>query len=252
MSTGLAVTEWGAGPCVVLIHGGTPQGGAVAFEAQRPLAERWRLILPDRPGHGATPRDGREDFARDAELIAPLLDGGAHLVGHSYGGMVALCIASDHPETVRSLTLIEPPAYTLAIDDPAVAEMRRRNRELFENPRLEPAALVRSFFELVGIDLPVDILPPQAIAAVAGSLTDIRNPDDAEFDMAKLALGRYPRLVLTSGRISGFEAIARAFVISTGATHKIIPGTDHTVQNAGEPVNKLLEALWSDPSSTPL
>ena len=245
MSTPLAVTEWGAGPTVVLIHGGTPQGGAPAFAAQRPLANRWRLVLPDRPGHGSTPRDGREDFERDAKLIAPLLEGGAHLVGHSYGGIVALLVAITHPASVRSLTLIEPPAYTLAPDDPAVVEMRQRNRELFEHPPGDHADLIRAFFSLVGINVPVELLPPEALAALARDLTDIRSPDDIELNMAAVAVGGYPLLVLTSGRTPGFEGVAEALVTGAGATHEVVAGTDHTVQNGGHPVNVLLEELWS-------
>ena len=76
-------TEWGSGPRVLLVHGGTPGGGADAFGAQKDLEQRWHLILPDRPGHGQSPRLGREDFERDADLLGPLVGDGAHLVGHS-------------------------------------------------------------------------------------------------------------------------------------------------------------------------
>jgi pimeloyl-ACP methyl ester carboxylesterase len=75
------VEEWGTGPTVILVHGGGA-GGAANFQQQKPLAEHWRLLLPDRPGHGRTPAYGREDFEKDAPLIADLLDNGAHLVGH--------------------------------------------------------------------------------------------------------------------------------------------------------------------------
>ncbi len=241
----LAVTEWGDGPTVVLVHGGTPEGGAVAFRAQRPLEARWHLILPDRPGHGGTPRLGREDFARDASLVAPLLGAAAHLVGHSYGGMVALCLALQRPEAVRSLTLIEPPAYSLAPDDPAVVEMQRANRALFEHPPADHAELVGSFFRLVGIDVPVGALPPPALDRLASDLADMRSPHEAVIDPEELATGGYPILVLTSGRTPAFEAIAGTIAERAGATHTVVPGTGHAVQDAGEPVNELLEELWS-------
>ena len=147
------VTEWGDGDRVVLVHGGTPGGGAAAFAAQKDLEQRWHLVLPDRPGHGQTPRQGREDFERDADLIAPLLEDGSHLVGHSYGGMVALTMAVQRPDVVRSLTLIEPPAFCFAKGDPVVDEMARANRELFTNPPDDPVETMRTFFGLVGIDM---------------------------------------------------------------------------------------------------
>jgi pimeloyl-ACP methyl ester carboxylesterase len=48
---------------VVLVHGGGA-GAAAAFAHQRPLAERFELVLPDRPGAGATPADGPQDAER--------------------------------------------------------------------------------------------------------------------------------------------------------------------------------------------
>jgi pimeloyl-ACP methyl ester carboxylesterase len=135
------------------VHGGTPGVGAEAFAAQRPLAQRRHLVLPDRPGHGQTPAEGREDFERDAALLAPLLGpGGAHVVGHSYGGVVALYIAAGHPERVRSLTLIEPPAFWLAPEDPATVAMSAANRTLIEDPPSDPWETLERFFALVGME----------------------------------------------------------------------------------------------------
>jgi pimeloyl-ACP methyl ester carboxylesterase len=241
------LTRWGAGPQVVLIHGGTPGGGAEAFASQKPLADHWSLVLPDRPGHGQTVPQGREDFERDADLLAPLLTGGAHLVGHSYGGLVALYMAAHQPQSVRSLTLIEPPAYWLAQGDPVVDDMSRANRELFENPPPNPVEFVRSFFALVGIDLQIpESAPAEPFRPIAEGIANIRGPQDAKLEASELASGGYPIQVLTSGRIPGFEGIAAALVAKTGATHLVVRGTDHAVQTSGEQVNPLLARFWSD------
>ena len=206
------VTRWGSGPPVVLVHGGTPQGGAVAFAAQEPLAQRWTLLLPDRPGHGGTPAAGREDFERDADLLLPLLDpAGAHLVGHSYGAVVALVMAARRPEAVRSLIVIEPPAFCFARDTPVVAAMAKENRRLFEDPPDDPAVLLKDFFALTGIPAPTqlpDPLPPP-LARVAASFGDIRGPYEAEIDAAPLRDAGFPMLVLTSGRVPGFDSSPR-------------------------------------------
>ena len=120
------VTRWGQqGPRVVLVHGsaqGSSVGGDRHFNAQERLAERgWQLLVPDRPGHGRSPDPGRPDDAEaDGALVADLLGDGAHLVGHSFGGCVALAAAAKRPEAVRSLTIIEPAMAALAVNKPVV------------------------------------------------------------------------------------------------------------------------------------
>src|SRR5262249_15362514 len=88
---------------------------------QQPLADRFQLIVPDRPGHGRSPDPGRPDGAEaDGLWVADLLEEGAHLVGHSFGGAVALAAAARRPPAVRSLTLIEPAMHKFANDYPRV------------------------------------------------------------------------------------------------------------------------------------
>ena len=246
---GVHTSQWGAAG-VVLVHGGTPGGGADAFAAQRPLAERWHMLLPDRPGHGKTPARGREDFERDAALLSPLLGpSGAHLVGHSYGGVVAIYIAAQHPDLVRSLTLIEPPAFWLAPHDKATVAMSEANRALTNDPPSDPRETLERFFALVGMEpLPpalaqMNPLPPPLVRAAEIVLT-LRGPWEGTVRMTDLVAGGYPIQVLTSGRIAGFEGIAQAMVEGAGAAHVVVPGTHHAVQDAAEAVNPLLEQFW--------
>jgi pimeloyl-ACP methyl ester carboxylesterase len=83
------------------------------------LGARYRVMTPDLIGYGAAaPWSGRDGFslAQEAAAVRSLLgrlDEPAHLVGHSYGGAVALHIARTRPERVRSLTLVEPSAFHL-------------------------------------------------------------------------------------------------------------------------------------------
>ena len=53
-------------------------------------------------------------------------EGGAHLVGHSYGGVAAMLAAALVPQSVKSLTLIEPGCYQAAADDPGGGRGARR------------------------------------------------------------------------------------------------------------------------------
>lgn len=98
----------GEGEPVLLIH------GAMIADAMRPLASRlegFRTIVYHRRGYGES-TGGPSDVpthAADARALLEHLDiGSAHIVGHSYGGSTALQLASDAPESVASLTLLEP------------------------------------------------------------------------------------------------------------------------------------------------
>ena len=135
-ATDLDVERLGDGPPVVLVHGSIV-GPEQTWRAQRELAARWTLVLPHRPGFGASPRLPRGDFEAEAPLIAELLGDGAHLVGHSYGAVIALHAAALRPGAVWSLTVTEPGALRIAAGDPQVdatiahgAELYRRRAEI--------------------------------------------------------------------------------------------------------------------------
>lgn len=101
------------GPTVVLVHGsGSPGWGT--WQAQRPLADTFQLVVPHRSGYPPNPPLDGIDFDLQTDEIAALLDPDAHLVGRSYGGVVSLLAASRVAERVASLTVIEPPAFGVA------------------------------------------------------------------------------------------------------------------------------------------
>src|SRR5207244_4945351 len=103
-SRDLEVVRIGSGPPVVLVHGSVV-GANRTWRRQRPLAERWTLIMPNRPGFGGSPPLPRGDFEAEAPRIAELLGDGAHLIGHSYGAVLALLAAAARPDAVRSLAV---------------------------------------------------------------------------------------------------------------------------------------------------
>jgi pimeloyl-ACP methyl ester carboxylesterase len=81
-------------------------------------------------GHGSRPARSSgagSCLADDAALVEPLLaDAGAvHLIGHSYGGAVALQVAAAHPGQVRSVAVFEPVLFRMLVeDDPTSAAVR--------------------------------------------------------------------------------------------------------------------------------
>lgn len=119
-ATRLNTRTAGSGPDVILLHSSGSSGRQWDPLVGR-LRERFRLHAVDLHGHGGTPAwsDRRRlQLEDDAALVAPLLHatGGAHLVGHSYGGGLALKLAAMHPGRVRSVVVYEPVLFRVLFD----------------------------------------------------------------------------------------------------------------------------------------
>lgn len=103
----------GTGEPVVFIHGAFIADTFRLLLAEPSLAGRYRLILYHRRGYaGSSPASGPVSVAQQAADCRTLLDHlgveRAHVVGHSYGGAVALQLALDAPGVAHSLALLEP------------------------------------------------------------------------------------------------------------------------------------------------
>jgi len=115
---GAAPLNQGAGEPVVLLHSSGGSGAQWRSLTERLLPHR-HVVAPDLYGYGVTPAwAGRGVFslAHEAALVETVLDDlgePVHLVGHSYGGAVALHMALANPHRLRSLSLIEPVAFHL-------------------------------------------------------------------------------------------------------------------------------------------
>jgi len=128
----------GAGTPVVMLHASLGSKSQWAGLAVR-LASRFRVIAVDLCGYGdnAMPSSG-SGFKLDEEvrLVVSRLDGLVnppsrfHLVGHSYGGLVALRLAALHAERAASLALYDPVGFGLLRDDPVAADIHQREEEV--------------------------------------------------------------------------------------------------------------------------
>ena len=116
----LAYGEAGSGPPLVMIHGlgGSRDDWTLQIED---FSTHYRLIRPELRGHGQSPRPPGpyrvELFAADVAMLMMRLEARpAHVVGLSLGGAVAMQLALDYPELVRSLTLVNTASHFISPD----------------------------------------------------------------------------------------------------------------------------------------
>jgi pimeloyl-ACP methyl ester carboxylesterase len=105
----------GTGDPVLLIHG-TGVAATFAPQMMQPALANYRLIRFHRRGFAGSSRAPvpftiKDQAADAAALLKALGVTRAHIVGHSFGGMVALQLALDQPAMVRSLVVAEPPIF---------------------------------------------------------------------------------------------------------------------------------------------
>lgn len=245
----LFVDSWSSGTPVVLVHGSLATG-AEEWQAQRPLAdEGFRLLVVDRRGYGRSPATRGEDFLRDADDIADLMGDGAHLVGHSYGGLGVLIAAASRPDATLSLTLLEPGAFTLGQHHQAARMLVADIRRLWNQDLSDEDWVVR-FLKAVGSD--PDVLPPELIAAAVPLVPVVRRGRpiwEAELPLAELAAAAFPKLVVSGGHSAGFDAICDDLAERIGASRMVFEGAGHEIQFIGRPLNEALVALWRTSSS---
>jgi len=111
------VADEGSGEPVVLLHSSGLSGRQWRRLSELLLSKNFRTIVPDLLGSGrssAWPEGHPFSFHYDVEVVEALLDridGPAHLVGHSYGGLIALRAAAVAPTRVRSLALYDPVVF---------------------------------------------------------------------------------------------------------------------------------------------
>lgn len=161
--TPISWTEVGDGPPVALVHGLT-ECSAVWDPIVDRLAGDRRVITLDLRGHGRSPHPATGDYG-DAALAADLaavldaaeVDGAAHLVGHSLGGLVVAAVAASHP--VASVVVVDQPLRLGGFREQVAwfeAELR--------DPATFPAVMAAVFEFSVGERLPAD--EKQRIAAL--------------------------------------------------------------------------------------
>jgi pimeloyl-ACP methyl ester carboxylesterase len=217
---------------LVLVHGSVVGGRATWREQRRSIATEAELVVLERPGFGEEP-DQRIDFETHAQWVAERIERGDHLVGHSYGGVIALLTAAAVGRRLASLTVIEPPCTSVALDDPAVAAFANAGAELWRHgPRDDPEAFLRAFLGAVGSDYdPPSPLPPE-LERGARALMAERGPWEAEIPLGALRDLGLPALVVSGAHHAAFDAICDVLERDLPAERLVIPGHGHNPQVA--------------------
>lgn len=156
---------------LLLLHCGLGRSGMWRRVAAG-LEDSHRMIAPDLPGHGRSgpwPDGDPHDAAFAA--MAPFLEDGLHLVGHSFGATVALRLALRAPGRVAALTLIEPVFFAAARGTAAAVAHRAAEESLFEAFATgDLMHTARLFNRLWGGGVPWDSFPETAQRAMADNM----------------------------------------------------------------------------------
>ncbi|MGP4029803.1 alpha/beta fold hydrolase [Actinomadura sp. 3N407] len=226
----IVVVRDGSGPEVLLVHGGA--GPRTTWGALAPLATRWTLAYVHRRGYPPSPppQEG-QDFEVDARDLAPLLVGCPHVVAHSYGVLGTLIAAAAAPDSVRSLTLIEPPLNYLVPDDPEVARLERiGDAVLTHGMDMDPAEL-REFLQVAGAPIGGGPLPEDVVAGVrrahGGRVTSEARPQ-----LDTIGDAGVPVLVASGDHAAALERICDALANALGGERSVHPGAGHFVAAA--------------------
>lgn len=235
--------ETGQGEPVVLVHGTAGSAGQWTNTA-RVLRHHARIIMPDLYGAGATGAwHGRRavGLADEAALVGAVLpaDSPVHVVGHSYGGAVAMRFAMDFPERVATLTLIEPVAFHLLRqgtrgDRSALEEVKCLAGEIANlTARGEDWKAMERFVDFwngagawTGLDDPQRQHLATKVRSVAQNFWAVLSEESRLTDLARLPM---PMIVVTGGKAPLVtRRIARLMAsVSRNAMVKTVPDGGH-------------------------
>lgn len=228
----------GAGPGVVCLHSSGSSSSQWRWLIESTQAD-FRFLAFDFHGHGRSP-----DFAGDAYAMRfeseavfsslPLSSEPIHLVGHSYGGAVALDLAVRHPDRFASVTVFEPVLFGLL--DPASAEFREITSVGFEIVRaahageLEVAAA--TFVDYWNGTGAWRRLPAEHRARVRGRIAPVARHFEALFanplPFERLRQLQVPTLVLLGARsLAPARTVSRCLEALPSVTVEALAGVAH-------------------------
>jgi pimeloyl-ACP methyl ester carboxylesterase len=196
-------------PPLVLVHGSWVSHDHWALAAPL-LARSFRVVTYDRRGHSRSERPpGRGSVHQDAADLAGLIEhlelGPAWVAGNSFGGTIALRLATERPDLARGVLAHEPPLFALLAGDPDLApileEVATRVAAVVERLHTgDHAGAAEQFVETVALgpgtwaQLP-DQDQQTMIANAPTFLDETGDPDQLTLDLDRLASFPGPALL---------------------------------------------------------
>ena len=211
----------GEGPPLVLVHGSWVDSSSWAGLVPL-LADSFRVVAYDRRGHSRSERPaGQGSVREDADDLGALIEaldlGPAHVVASSYGGNIALRLATRRPELFQSLTAHEPPMVGVLAGDAEGEALAAAAMGSFEAVARriatgDHAGAARQFVEEVALGPGAWAqFPPVARELMVHNaptfLDEFRDPDQGAVDPDALAEVEVP--VLISNGSAGSALFAR-------------------------------------------
>lgn len=223
---------------ILALHCSLAHGGAFAALAQN-LPDH-ELQAPDLIGHGKAPYwDHTTDYhaATTAQALATIGEP-THLIGHSFGGTVALRLAIEHPNLVRSLTLIEPVFFAAAraAHDPAwdsfIADHQQFGALVASDDK---TAAARQFHAIWGGDAGFDSLPARMQTYIADRIHLITAPWNVLLDDAPglLTPGRLEALTMPVLLLEGDQSPPIINAITQALKARIPQAKSEQINGAG-------------------
>jgi pimeloyl-ACP methyl ester carboxylesterase len=183
------------GPPLVLIHGLGGQIGNFTYSLLDRLNKDFRVVAFDRPGSGystsaGSVQPGNADQATMfADAIRKLKLGKPVIVGHSFGGVIALTLALDHPDCASALALIAPVTHPVVAPPTPFRWLAIRSpllRRLFARTLATPLGLGAGDWIMRAVFAPE--APPSDFALRGGGALALR-PSNIEASSAELIAG---------------------------------------------------------------
>jgi hypothetical protein len=143
---------------------------------------------------------------------------------------------------IRSLAVLEPPAFGVARGNHAVEGSIAEFEPLWPTD-LPPEEFLRAFVQGVGAEYNAPSpLPPEVEASVRALMVE-RAPWEAEIRLDALAAAGFPKLVVSGGHNAAFDAVCDVLEERLGAERAVLPGAGHSIPRAPGFNERLLEFL---------
>ncbi len=243
-----------AGPPILLLHGASSNLEAMRKPLGELLAERHRVLLIDRPGHGWSERERVADSTPEvharmiAEALARLDTGPVIVVAHSLAGALGARLALDHPDRVAGLVMLAPVThpwyggvgfYTKLVTTPVIGPILAYTITLplgllLAEPGARavfaPQAMPENFVKASATPL---LLRPREFLANARDLVTLKA--EVEAQSPRYAEIRTPVTIISGDADKTVSTVihSRMFAKAVpGAKLVELPGIGHMIQNA--------------------